>query len=1161
MGMFGGKGCGLLVVSLVVSIFAFATLSVILFTLNLDGKNTFKPYISDRFVLPFPSLFEEFELDSNVSQKSSVQGSRGSPETCWRRVAPEYETYVSGRGKVFDYVAPKRFTVGGDMPAGWLSYTPIDSSVIVVVDGARVDYALYDPTLKPGEPRAVFTNHMPLYHDYLHSPTTRNYSRFFRFEAPTPTFTTFSFKCLFTGESRRGNMWQVVGAATAVQLEIDNFGNQLAHNGDKLCLLGDVISYDLLGPERVFMKHTGKGIDIYDMVFPDSLVSSHYAEFLDQCDVNVLHLLAIDHLGHSGKRVSADMTYYLDDYDAFIRQIITRAFEKSNVMVYVLGDHGQKTNGSHGGATKEEVDSFLFVTSDLELRRVTSDMCDLNDAPTGYAREHNVLNGRVSLSYPVNKSAHINVASSLCLLMNRPVPFHSEGSIIKEIVPLIKDARGNVNKLLSVKYLTQLLHVVAHNALRAVDTTIPDSEKQKHKCKYAAVVRERKVLSHYYSFVRSMGRDQVEPAAMVDICNSYIRQCERLIAATKQMIVATNVFLTPEYMVLSTLFMAIACLLSAYLLLVACRICHVRKLSEDELVFFEARKFPTIGRIMMRGLIKLVLAGAAAWAISAQIDQVSAQVPTGIAVPRHLATSVLKRFIMPFERWCDIEAPSPWFYLACYLCLLFVLCFLLDVPFFVRNFALLYRERKHFAQPLPEGRYDGGLRQLLSHMSGVNPVAVAVILYVLLAVKTIVSQCAIISHDTALRHAVVLSLYMAMFPAVKRTGSLRLYGAYRNFGVLCFVLKFSYLIHRFEECRSIGNMEPQWYIKVNDVFRTFECGAAVLTVYYFTLLRLTRHPVNGGDAAEMSLPLKAIRRSPMNRPLLRGVWTIQYVLLMLHYAMKCERHYFSRRVVSWLSMHLIKVRNPVVAKTLLALYSARAMAVLTMLVWLTLALDFRGTIYNLEGVPHSRSNRLFWFLTNMLWMVLLLNGPKKAVGAFAFALVLYNTSSLFAKLSVRSRLMCTVVFLLFCDLMYFVAGHQDSLFQLDFDSAFLFFDTYVGLPCDIAVALAFAIFNITAICALQYLFVSESERDYLAKLSETATSGSAKTGADKPSPKASATAKSTESKEFSHSDLASWIACDSFESVAGYTFLALARLTLTLGILFALSGNQCVGAL
>ncbi|GBE62177.1 integral membrane protein [Babesia ovata] len=1025
----------------------------------------------------------------------------------------------------------RSFTVSSDMPPGWLSYTPIDSSVLVVLDGARVDYALQDPTLKPGEPRAVFTNHMPLYHEYLESSTTRNYSRFFRFEAPTPTFTTYSFKCLFTGETRRGNM--VAGAATALQLQIDNFGNQVTYNGDKLCIMGDVTSRDLLGLERVFLNYTGQGSDIYDMVYPDSLVSSHYAECIDKCDVNVLHLLAIDHLGHSGKRVSADMTYYLDDYDAFIRQIIARSFQKSNTMVFVFGDHGQKTNGSHGGATKEEVDSFLFVTSDLELRKVSSDMCDLDDAPTGYAREHNVLNGHTSLSYPVSKSAHINIASSLCLLTNKPVPFHSEGSIIKEIVPLIKDSRGNVNKLLSVKYLTQLLHVVAHNALRTIDTTIPESEKQKYKCKYAAVLRERKVLSHYYGFLRSMGRDQVDPAVMMDICNSYIKQCERLIAASKQMIAVTNMFLTPEYMVLSTLLMVVAWLLSAYLLLVACRICHVRKLSEDELAFFEAQNFPSMVRIMVRGFVKLVLAGGVAWTISSQIDQVSQQVQTGVAVPNRVANSVFKRAIMPFEKWCDIDAPSPGFYFACYFVLSFVLLFLLDVPFFIRNFLMLYRERKYYAQALPSGKSEGRLSSILSHMSGVNPVLVVVILYIALAVMTIVAQCAIVSHDIVLRHVIVLSLYMAMFPAVKRTGSLSLYGAYRNFGVLCFVLKFSYLIHHFEERRNIGEMEPQWYVKVNDIFRTFECGATVLTVYYCVLLRLTRYSEDNETADGPSLPLNAVRKSPVNRPFLRGVWTVQYVLLMFHYAMKCEYHYLFGRVVSWLSMNMLRARNPVVAKTLLAVYSARAMAAFTVLVWFTLALNYKDTIYLLKGVPHSRSSRIFWSLTNMFWMILLLNGPKKSVGAFAFALVLYNLSTLFVKLRVRSRLICTALFVLFCDLMYFVAGHQDSLFQLDFDSAFLFFEEYVGLPCDIAVVIAFAIFNVTAICALYYLFVLESEHDFLTTVSATATSGPAKAGAGKPSPKADASPKSAEVKQFPDSDLCSWIACDSFETVAG----------------------------
>lgn len=69
--------------------------------------------MSDRFELPFPSLFAEFELDGKTALKSGVQKTRGRPETCRRRVAPEYESYRLGPSGVLEYVPSKPYVCKG----------------------------------------------------------------------------------------------------------------------------------------------------------------------------------------------------------------------------------------------------------------------------------------------------------------------------------------------------------------------------------------------------------------------------------------------------------------------------------------------------------------------------------------------------------------------------------------------------------------------------------------------------------------------------------------------------------------------------------------------------------------------------------------------------------------------------------------------------------------------------------------------------------------------------------------------------------------------------------------------------------------------------------------------------------------------------------------
>lgn len=120
----------------------------------------------------------------------------------------------------------------------------------------------------------------------------------------------------------------------------------------------------MFGAERLAINHTSIGADIYNMKVPDRYVYEYYKDGIDACGFSVLHILAIDHLGHAGKRVSSDMTYYLDDYDILLRKVIEHSHTHKDSMLMILGDHGQKTNGSHGGGTKEEVDAFMFVKSD-----------------------------------------------------------------------------------------------------------------------------------------------------------------------------------------------------------------------------------------------------------------------------------------------------------------------------------------------------------------------------------------------------------------------------------------------------------------------------------------------------------------------------------------------------------------------------------------------------------------------------------------------------------------------------------------------------------------------------------------------------------------------------------------------------------------------------
>ncbi|KAK1937237.1 putative membrane protein [Babesia divergens] len=1105
------------------------------FTLSIT---IFEPYVSDRFELPFPSLFAEFELDSKTALKSGVQKTRGRSETCRRRVAPEYESYRLGSSGVLEYVPSKPFVVAGDMPPGWLSYTPLDKLVLLIVDGCRLDYALYDPTLKPGESRSVFTNHLPLFHEYMSNGTNKGRVRMFQFVAPVPTFTVYSIKCMYTGETRRGNMMGQTNNTTMLQL--DNVGEQMISNDEKICSLGDVFSAEMFGAERLAINHTSIGADIYNMKVPDRYVYEYYKDVIDACGFSVLHILAIDHLGHAGKRVSSDMTYYLDDYDILLRKVIEHSHTHKDAMLMIVGDHGQKTNGSHGGGTKEEVDAFMFVKSDLELAEVVRDTCDLEDAPVGYAMDHNVLNGTVSLGYSLIKDSHTNLAATASLLMNKPIPYHSGGLLIKDVVPLIKDSNGAVDEELSLKYMAQLLHIVAHQTLRTVDTTVSADDKRKHRHIYSKIQRERVILSYYYSYVRSLGRMKLKLGEMRAVYGSYMRQCERLTLASNRLIEISNMSMTPEYMMTAVLMSVLSCILLPYLFLAACRIYHVNHLSESDAALFEGQKFASVGRIIFRAFWKLAVAGIASFACAKTVEYADEQLDLSRALPQRPVVGLCKEFMVRFESLCGLGEQTFWFHLAACTTVFFGVLFLLDIPFFVSGYWFLYREgavlKDSDDSPLPLGDFDSHMAAVLSKLPKWEPVWFIAALYIGVVLTTIVSQCATVSHDLMLRHVFIISLYIALVPWVSRMGSLSVDGAYRNFGFVVLVVKISCLLHPFLLRRDIGTMLHWWYIMVLDLSRTFEVATAAVTIFYVAIFVYLRRGSLPYDGEHMASPTRELFKSPVSHLFLSFVCTLQYIGIIIHYAVKCERHYFFDRLVTAACLRITGMRNVLPAKKLLGVHTARLYMLFAVLVWVFLAINPGGWLYKSKGSHHHRSTVIFWSIVNMVWVALLLNGPKKALGICLFVFMLYNMVSLMVKIRPRLRATCIILFVYTCDLMYFVMGHQDSLFELDFDSAFLFFEGYSGWWSNISVFFAFAMCNAITSCYLYYMFLLQSEKCYTSL---------------HPPP-----AASPEMDGYS-SSMASVVGSDMFRTVSAYTCMACAQIALTLSLLYLLSNNPC----
>ena len=85
-------------------------------------------------------------------------------------------------------------------------------------------------------------------------------------------------------------------------------------------------------------------------------------------------------------------------------------------MLVVVGDHGMKQDGNHGGGSKEEIETVLFTYSKHRLM----------DEP------------------PQEVCSQRDIASTLSIILNVSVPINSLGNIIASSIP--SDLNIDINK-------------------------------------------------------------------------------------------------------------------------------------------------------------------------------------------------------------------------------------------------------------------------------------------------------------------------------------------------------------------------------------------------------------------------------------------------------------------------------------------------------------------------------------------------------------------------------------------------------------------------------------------------------------------------------------------------------------------------------------------
>ena len=243
------------------------------------------------------------------------------------------------------------------MGEGCWTGTPLDKVVLLIIDGARFDFASPTSSVESDGANANVAK--------LHSigeilerddPSTRE---LFRFVADPPTTTQQRLKGILTGGLP--TFVDVSKSFGGADLTEDNVIAQSAAAGRRVALSGDDTWLELFHE-----SHFAGGVEpfpsfnVKDLDTVDNGVRRHLAAKLTQperWDVLIGHFLGVDHAGHTFGVESAGMRRKIKENDADVKAVVAAmasddAFDRA--LLIVMGDHGMTMHGDHGGARRRK---------------------------------------------------------------------------------------------------------------------------------------------------------------------------------------------------------------------------------------------------------------------------------------------------------------------------------------------------------------------------------------------------------------------------------------------------------------------------------------------------------------------------------------------------------------------------------------------------------------------------------------------------------------------------------------------------------------------------------------------------------------------------------------------------------------------------------------
>ena len=325
-------------------------------------------------------------------------------------------------------------------------FQPKTKVIMLIVDALRFDYFYYNESIV-GQEQYPYQNKFVKLHEIVkNNPenfvTIRTYS-------DGPTWTVQRVRCLVTGSIPPFiQIAQSLGASAAVE---DSILSRLSQANKKSYAVGDPLWTELF-PDYLVDKYQSHSFDLKDMN-SDQETADVILSLVQENDFDLLigHRLGVDHIGHT----------YLNNLDPRIGEQLSANDElaaniinsmDNNTVLFILGDHGMRSDGGHGGSESDEVSTVIAAYykngfQKYKLSGLEDVMMSMDDKSTFMTQ--------------------VDITPTLAMLLGVPIPFSNLGQLINDIYPNVQSSKLSTDSALSqdeartnldVNFVNQMLH-------------------------------------------------------------------------------------------------------------------------------------------------------------------------------------------------------------------------------------------------------------------------------------------------------------------------------------------------------------------------------------------------------------------------------------------------------------------------------------------------------------------------------------------------------------------------------------------------------------------------------------------------------------------------------------------------------------------------------